>query len=187
MTTPTTPREPLDLEAFRYMTSPRELSALDRALDELDAEGEPIARLTVTRTRALLARIRELEAERPDWSDADIDRLIAARAHRVFERSEKPYKVETLRDMVRRDLRAAGIVPNVARWRPISEAPKDGTRVLVIDAAHGAVPELAWWGAPGWGQHPACWLTYSHRSDFEDVAAPTHFQPLPAPPTTEAT
>jgi hypothetical protein len=156
------------------MSEPLDLEALERRHANYTAHGVP--RLSQDEFGALLARIRELEAERPDWSDEQIEDL----CQRTMD---MPHPSEVMRE----NLRAAGIVPNVARWRPISEAPKDGTRVLVIDAAHDAVPELAWWGAPGWGQLSACWLTYSHRSDFEDVAAPTHFQPLPAPPTTEAT
>jgi hypothetical protein len=128
-----------------------------------------------------------------EWSDEQIDALRHAVLRMHYEDTSEYLRddgdaalLRHLRDALRSALRAAGIVPNGARWRPISEAPKDGTRVLVIDAAHDGAPQLAWWGAPVWGQLPACWLTYSHRSDFEDVAAPTHFQPLPAPPTTEA-
>ncbi len=150
MTTPTTPREPLDLEA------------LERRTARMERLGVPTVVVDQHDFDALLARIRELEAERPDWSDEQIDTF-----------RDNAHLGPWSREGVRSALRAAGIVPNVARWRPISEAPKDGKPVLV--GLRGAVPIAAeWdgqrWYAPGLG-----------------TVRPTHFQPLPAPPTTETT
>jgi hypothetical protein len=106
MTTPTTPREPLDLEA------------LERHTKALEKIAQRYGTYAVADVFALLARIRELEAER--------------------------------------------------RWRPISEADH-GTAVLV------------------WGPF---WLFGVNRPKDEFKLPPeeraTHFQPLPAPPTTEA-
>lgn len=66
-----------------------------------------------------------------------------------------------------------------SEWRPISEAPKDGTRILVCGIpGHDVV--IAFWNVysprPHW-----CWPGEPHnRAD-----QPTHFQPLPPAPSTE--
>jgi hypothetical protein len=124
MSTPTTPREPLDLEALERQCDREEKLRLPCTVG-----------FRLSTIRALLARIRELEAER--------------------------------------------------RWRPISEAPKDGTPVWLattagIFAAHAAVRHT--------GSEPTRWLAPARFAALALVEGePTHFQPLPAPPTTEAT
>lgn len=68
-----------------------------------------------------------------------------------------------------------------AGWRPIAEAPKDGTPILVHRYNH-MIPYIAAWldGAaisqPGW-----------HNVDLHVRIgmAPTHWRPLPAPPAKE--
>ena len=57
-----------------------------------------------------------------------------------------------------------------AGWRPISEAPRDGTWVT------------GW--AKNWSRPYAiqCIRGLWYHEDGEDAGAPTHFQPLPAPP-----
>lgn len=62
-----------------------------------------------------------------------------------------------------------------SNWRPISEAPRDGTRILVIDPEDGTI-EIAYWGEHAW-REPA-WL---HSSGEWPIAAKL-FQPLPSPP-----
>ena len=62
-------------------------------------------------------------------------------------------------------------------WQDIATAPKDGTPIL------GYVPRFAYepkcevlaWVAGGWAAHDTC-----HES-------PTHWQPLPPPPSEEPT
>jgi hypothetical protein len=175
------------------MSEPLDLEALERRHANYTAHGVP--RLSQDEFGALLARIRELEAERPDWSDADIDRFndecerIARTSSVAMVAGELTAENLTahLREQARSALRAAGIVPNVARWRPISKAP---TRTFVLVAFDdGRRPEVSRHDKashiPLYG-----WLDYS-TLDGEDIEfyrdAPTHWQPLPAPPTTEAT
>ena len=63
------------------------------------------------------------------------------------------------------------------QWRPISEAPRDGTRIIVYrpnayKISHGYIDEI---GEDYFkGKH---WM----KSNF--VNQPTHFMPLPQPPT----
>lgn len=59
---------------------------------------------------------------------------------------------------------ALDAVDPARQWRPISEAPRDGSSVLGY--VEGCVPFVTWYAHPGF--------------DFEGL--PTHFLPLPAPP-----
>lgn len=70
----------------------------------------------------------------------------------------------------------------VPEWRPISEAPKDGERVLLWVCSRGSVrrglPMIGYWdtdGTPGWCR--------SLVGDLIDGDAVKLWQPLPAPPT----
>lgn len=58
------------------------------------------------------------------------------------------------------------------QWRPISEAPKDGTRILVDDMVSRRC-EIAYWDVDAGG-----WLT----KDGDRSCGPTDFMPLPPPP-----
>lgn len=65
-------------------------------------------------------------------------------------------------------------------WQPIETAPKDGTSFLACHAGSG-VHQITWHGKashiPLYG--------WAHGEDVEDVDlwSPTHWMPLPAPPT----
>jgi hypothetical protein len=59
----------------------------------------------------------------------------------------------------------------MSAWLPISTAPKDGTRILVVRG--NGVGIVRWIGAP----HDI-WKT---DGDYR-IARPTHWQPLPEPP-----
>ena len=69
--------------------------------------------------------------------------------------------------------------PEVERWRPISEAPRDGTVVIVWNgsATWASSRRL---GVPGQGGQP----TYGHDWVMQGAWThrPTHWQPLPSPP-----
>ena len=57
------------------------------------------------------------------------------------------------------------------QWRPIEEAPKDGTHILVTNGKKQAA--TYWW--------PAGWMGTTHWG----MNDPTHFMPLPLPPSGE--
>lgn len=61
-------------------------------------------------------------------------------------------------------------------WRPISEAPRDGTRILSWD---GKAQNIAFWGRSN-PINRAAWIGGHCRIDHIDQ--PTHFMPLPQPP-----
>lgn len=67
----------------------------------------------------------------------------------------------------------AAIAKTWSAWNPISNAPKDGTRVLVWrpdeDAEHTAHVGIDKWSGSSW---------YHSRRDQQ----PTHWMPLPSPP-----
>jgi hypothetical protein len=107
----------------------------------------------------------------PDWSDEQIVTLVESMLPSDLWRPAR----------VREALRAAGIVPNGARWRPIADAP--------VDAVLG--DEILGWWAPNKGADVAFMgRAAGGRLDWRGRAyhgRPTHWQPLPAPPTTEPT
>jgi hypothetical protein len=63
-------------------------------------------------------------------------------------------------------------------WKPIETAPKDGTDVLAIWDVPGRLKPygVVWWEDGSW-----------HEYDIEnEVSDPTHWMPLPEPPSIEA-
>ena len=70
-------------------------------------------------------------------------------------------------------------------WQPIETAPKDGTSVLGFDGIGIAIME--WWEPEpeedGESRYPS-WVSYSNTGQ-EFLSAPTHWMPLPAPPSRE--
>ena len=63
----------------------------------------------------------------------------------------------------------------MGEWQPIETAPKDGTRVLVVE--RGTVSIADWFDGNGW-EPGACWWATDSGS-LRDV---THWMPLPEPP-----
>lgn len=58
-------------------------------------------------------------------------------------------------------------------WRPIETAPRDGTKVLVVYPVHGEEQMLLIAHQDELGWDTGYWRFHN---------APTHWQPLPAPP-----
>ncbi len=65
-------------------------------------------------------------------------------------------------------------------WRPISESPRDGTMLLLGWAGRE-------WAHPGrWATSGGYWTAAEGGDNDEFTHDPTHWQPLPTPPTGEA-
>ena len=79
-------------------------------------------------------------------------------------------------------LEAAAVAPPEAAWLPIDSAPKDGTPFLCFhpDDVFSPVPgiDLIWW------EPSKQFWTMDGDSTVPFVAKPTHWRPLPAPPST---
>lgn len=79
-------------------------------------------------------------------------------------------------------IRAALEAAERAAWRPVSEAPKDGTLVLTYwPTLYGAEQySVRSWQTGDWGRIRAgwadCWMQIKPNNE------PTHFRHLPAPP-----
>lgn len=87
-----------------------------------------------------------------------------------------PYSWETVARMAVDVLAALASSPTSEGWQPIATAPKDG-RVLTFGDVGADDPafEVAELGADGrW------WV-----ADFDYTVSPTHWRPLPEPPTQE--
>lgn len=75
-------------------------------------------------------------------------------------------------------------------WRPIETAPKDGTRILLIkvgwDTYEGRLghTNYVWWGVIGyWSEE---WGNWNDGVEPSGLADPTHWMPLPEPPTPDS-
>lgn len=74
-------------------------------------------------------------------------------------------------------IRAAQSQP-VSQWRPISEAPRDGTRMLAWASPCIEVSFVAY------DEDSKCWFC-PNSPHLTVHTEPTHFMPLPSPPTAE--
>ena len=63
-------------------------------------------------------------------------------------------------------------------WQPIETAPKDGGRILLYVPPYG--PSCGHYRESGWGRGTSNWYA---ASVLNKEAEPTHWMPLPAPPT----
>jgi hypothetical protein len=73
--------------------------------------------------------------------------------------------------------------PTVTGWRPISEAPRDGTEFL---GWNGINSHIWWWNSDQYASKPRPCFTRAYARTLRDRARqPTHYQPLPAPPPKE--
>lgn len=70
----------------------------------------------------------------------------------------------------------------MTEWQPIETAPKDGTSILVCVTYN--LPEGGWETVQwvDWVREPYIFPIYRDRIDIP--CPPTHWQPLPEPPTT---
>lgn len=78
------------------------------------------------------------------------------------------------------------------KWQPIETAPKDGMRVLLYDPKCDVAISGLWHDDPGKntpdGYEPAWswWVADDDLLLWDDGTAPTHWMPLPPPPTEDA-
>jgi len=74
----------------------------------------------------------------------------------------------------------------MADWQPIETAPKDGTEVLLWGPYCGC-PATAQWTGKAWAAYWDGWRVVEYMSDFgtdyREFDMPTHWMPLPEPPT----
>jgi len=152
----------------------------DNFYAKADAEFCAAARNAMPR---LIAEVRRLAALiRPHVTDAGLREALEECHSALFvlfsdRDGNFPEKVNTplgvpmkLRDIVESARRALTATASGGQWRSISEAPKDGTQVIIGSTKCNAVmlstysPGADWWR--GWGPQKG----------------PTHYQPLPLPP-----
>lgn len=108
------------------------------------------------------------------------DRVQIARA--ICESTLWPGAWEQANDVERDNwLHNADAVLALKTWRTIDSAPKDGTDILVWKPHHLVV--IARWTGHGYIGGP-CWFSAYYSAPMPD--APTHWMPMPQPPTETA-
>jgi hypothetical protein len=84
-------------------------------------------------------------------------------------------------------------------WQPIDTAPKDGTDIIVgYDCGSVWIVHVAWWRQledwmrhdPEWSDDDVAWWSYTNnpvtQERLDGHRTPTHWMPLPEPPTEDA-
>jgi hypothetical protein len=71
-------------------------------------------------------------------------------------------------------------------WRPISEAPRDGTVIWACETGHQIGLPMPYQYMAAWEAHErfaagGFWYSLADTT----ISAPTHWQPLPPPPEVE--
>ena len=107
----------------------------------------------------------------------DTDPRVEAAARALAEVDDRVWSQmnAALREDWRRWARNAIAAADRAAWRPISEAPKDGTRITLA-VAGGRVWPQCWWRKMQ--RVPDRWESFIGRVPIN----PTHWMPLPSPP-----
>lgn len=73
----------------------------------------------------------------------------------------------------------------MSSWQPIETAPKDGSEMLIWLGAPWSRVEKACWYEPWSNWQAGAFPIDPARDDFHGIgrSVPTHWMPLPAPPT----
>lgn len=183
MTKPVQPTQ--GAEEVRYMEKPR---GVGKPLSELFKETARIVeRLDLTdeekdaRIEALQKRhaAQRAEAVPPEQSDEDVAREIADGFYAINSRQRsKQYLTNQIRKAFARHVQAR-IAAAQPTWQPIRTAPKDGTHILVYrPISNEFIPKV---GIDYWYDRST---TVPYWAKSNSSTQPTHWQPLPAVPTT---
>lgn len=82
------------------------------------------------------------------------------------------------------DARAALTAALAAMWRPIESAPKDGSEFLGFGGGVEGIQTVRWDDRVGcWDTETASLEDWDNQA--EGYSRPTHFMPLPSPPSKE--
>lgn len=72
----------------------------------------------------------------------------------------------------------------MSEWQPIDTAPKDGSLILTWGPHHVGVARWLDYAREPYLPDPSYrWAGWIDNYDGEDIPEPTHWLPLPAPPT----
>ena len=127
--------------------------------------------------RAENARLREAQ-------DALINIVegIGVMSHGTW-RNDHGKRLKDTREWVRfyntRDALSADLAPVADAWQPIETAPRDGTRFLAFERWNADYQIYECW----WGEDFGNWEGW--RDAWDSEPEPTHWMPLPKPPSGE--
>lgn len=114
--------------------------------------------------------------------DDEISQLAENAAHQMMGTTGSPFeKCEGAIEVFLSNLAMAGLaIGPQSQWQPIETAPKDGTRVLLFVPPYGPSTGHYEPARVNWGPNASLWVSHSV---LNKEAAPTHWMPLPTPPT----
>ena len=84
----------------------------------------------------------------------------------------------------------AGALRDAEGWQPIETAPRDGSRILAMirwswsDGTDGEAQDVIYWCAGG--KFWVCGTPMNYVQGLDEGVEPTHWRPLPAPPTQDS-
>ena len=84
----------------------------------------------------------------------------------------------------------AGALRDAEGWQPIETAPRDGSRILAMirwswsDGTDGEAQDVIYWYAGG--KFWVCGTPMNYVQGLDEGVEPTHWRPLPAPPTQDS-
>lgn len=102
-------------------------------------------------------------------------------AEMLSEAGEPCASAELIATRVTQALSDAGLL--AGGWRPISEAPRDGTPVIAHWPHLGGRAVVAW--VTQAGRRPRTWTashSFGYLGRMAEGSEPTHWMPLPSPP-----
>ena len=175
MTVPPITRE--EREAFKRLANRRAV------FDEADWEGSIASYETALAAEE--AVVADLRAENERLREA-VNALDHALDRSLYFRTMEASAVDEI-DVTRRRARAYLKGAPVSPWRDIATAPKDGTYILVFPALLGA-PLVATWERSGKVPSEGIGHLGFWRAALTDELTPyqpTHWMPLPPPPSQE--
>jgi len=183
--TATHPPTDEDLKAVGMVNTLRAVAAQKRPFHEPAHIFQAEAACAADIIEQQLTELRRLRAPVEDGTLAENTERSLARgiANRVLDRPNADPD-DDLAVLARQLLRAHERLDAERKWRPMSSAPRDASRILVYLPKSSRVVQEVWWaleyeGGPGYWSTPH---GPAGRGYTILPEAPTAWQPLPAPP-----
>jgi hypothetical protein len=162
-------RGPVDIPDILEEAANAILALLPAAQERRVTEGKAVD-AAVASARETVKKLRYMAS--PDQSGSYLP------AHHVFRDA-----ADTMETLIAASLSASPPAPASEGWREIGSAPKDQSAEIWVYDAHSGISYQAVWKDRHAHYASGGWYTKPFTGDSDRLARPTHWQPLPAPPS----